>query len=263
VFLVVDVNDGRSYGVTVLDCTRCSAAPLSSSVSNEIHLDTDTLVRSCVFSDWLNGLNDQKAKARILHRLSQASLGNFGDCEPVGEGVPEMRIHHGPGISRLFRASWCRRLCVALRWRQVQPAPRYCQSKASGEGVEGKRVMKKVKAREKAKASVKAKVTYAPFEVADHLDSEESIAEYLSLAVRDENPGVLLKALGDVAKARGMAEVAKASGLGRESLYKTLAPGAKPRFETIATIMRALNVGFSVESRLPVRAKKARKLTAA
>jgi probable addiction module antidote protein len=72
---------------------------------------------------------------------------------------------------------------------------------------------------------------------------------------------VLLKALGDVAKARGM--VAKASGLGRESLYKTLAPGAKPRFETIATIMRALNVGFSVESRLPARAKNARRVKAA
>ena len=96
-----------------------------------------------------------------------------------------------------------------------------------------------------------------------YLDSEEAIAEYLSLAARDENPGVLLKALGDVAKARGMAEVAKASGLGRESLYKTPAPGAKPRFETIATIMRALNVGLLVESRLAVRAKKARKLKAA
>jgi probable addiction module antidote protein len=119
--------------------------------------------------------------------------------------------------------------------------------------------MKKAKAKGNAKGNVKAnataKVTYAPFEVADYLDSEEAIAEYLSLAARDENPGVLLKALGDVAKARGMAEVAKASGLGRESLYKTLAPGAKPRFETIATIMRALNVGFSVESRLPVRVK--------
>ena len=118
--------------------------------------------------------------------------------------------------------------------------------------------MKKAKAKENAKA----KVTYAPFEVADYLDSEEAIAEYLSLAARDESPGVFLKALGDVAKAPGMVEVAKASGLGRESLYKTLAPGAKSRFETIATIMRALNVGFSVESRLPVRAKKARKLTA-
>ena len=115
----------------------------------------------------------------------------------------------------------------------------------------------------KAKENVRTKVTYAPFEVADYLDSEEAIAEYLSLAARDENPGVLLKALGDVAKARGMTEVAKASGLGRESLYKTLAPGAKPRFETIATIMRAMNVGFSVESRLPARAKNARRVKAA
>jgi probable addiction module antidote protein len=60
------------------------------------------------------------------------------------------------------------------------------------------------------KAKARTKVTYAPFEAADYLDSEETIAEYLSLAARDENPGVLLKALGDVAKARGAAE---ASGL--------------------------------------------------
>ena len=65
------------------------------------------------------------------------------------------------------------------------------------------------------KAKAKVKVTYAPFEVADYLDSEEAIAEYLSLAARDENPDILLRALGDVAKARGMA---KASGLGRKGL---------------------------------------------
>src|SRR3954454_14223494 len=223
----------------------------------------NTLIRSSVFSDWLNGLKDQKAKARILHRLSQASPGQFrglraGRRRRLGNAYPPRS-----GIPCLFRASWCRRLCAALRWRQVQPAPRYRRGKADGEGIEGERAMKKAKAKGNVKANAKAKVTYAPFEVADYLDSEEAIAEYLSLAARDENPGVLLKALGDVAKARGMAEVAKASGLGRESLYKTLAPGAKPRFETIATIMRALNVGFSIESRLPVRAKKARKLTAA
>jgi probable addiction module antidote protein len=68
------------------------------------------------------------------------------------------------------------------------------------------------------KAKAKVKVTYAPFEVADYLASEEAIAEYLSLAARDENPDILLKALGDVAKARRLAEVAKASGLGREGL---------------------------------------------
>jgi DNA-binding phage protein len=63
--------------------------------------------------------------------------------------------------------------------------------------------MKKARAEGNAKANAKAKVTYALFEVADYLDSEEAIAEYLSLAARDENPGVLLKALGDVARRAG------------------------------------------------------------
>jgi len=54
-----------------------------------------------------------------------------------------------------------------------------------------------------------AKVTYAPFEIADYLDNEEVIAEYLSAAAQDEDSDVLLKALSDVAKARGMAQVAK------------------------------------------------------
>jgi putative addiction module killer protein len=61
-----------------------------------------TLVRSSVFDEWLSGLADQKGKARILARLASASLGNFGDCEAVGEGVSEMRIHYGPGYRVYF-----------------------------------------------------------------------------------------------------------------------------------------------------------------
>ena len=60
-----------------------------------------TLIRSSVFSDWLNRLKDQKAKARILHRLSQASLGISG-LRAVGEGVSEMGVHHGPGFRVYF-----------------------------------------------------------------------------------------------------------------------------------------------------------------
>lgn len=93
---------------------------------------------------------------------------------------------------------------------------------------------------------MKKKVTYSSFDAADYLDNEEVIAEYQSAAAQDDNSDVLLKALSDVAKARGMAQVAKDAGLGRESLYKALAPGAKPRFETIASVMKALKVKIEV-----------------
>jgi putative addiction module killer protein len=56
-----------------------------------------TFLRSPEFDTWLSELTDSKAKARILARLRGATLGNFGDCEPVGEGVSEMRVHAGPG----------------------------------------------------------------------------------------------------------------------------------------------------------------------
>lgn len=72
------------------------------------------------------------------------------------------------------------------------------------------------------------------------------IAEYLSLAAQDANPDVLMMALSDLAKARGMAQVAKDAGPGRESLYKALRQGSKPRFETIEAIMRALIVKMEV-----------------
>ena len=95
------------------------------------------------------------------------------------------------------------------------------------------------------------KTEYAPFDASSHLDNEEVIAEYLSAAAEDENPDVLLLALADVAKARGMAHVAKAAGLSRESLYKMLAPGSHPRFETIRAILRALNVEIAVRASAP------------
>ena len=93
------------------------------------------------------------------------------------------------------------------------------------------------------------KVNYSTFIVSDHLDNDAVVSEYLSLAAQDKNPDLLLKALADVAKARGMAQVARDSGLGRESLYKALTPGAKPRYETIAAVIRALNVKFEVAVR--------------
>ena len=80
------------------------------------------------------------------------------------------------------------------------------------------------------------------FDAADYLDSEEVIAEYLNVALASELPDLFLRAIADVAKARGMAQLAKDTGLGRESLYKALAPGAKPRYDTVLKLIRALGV---------------------
>jgi len=80
------------------------------------------------------------------------------------------------------------------------------------------------------------------FDVVDYLDNEEVIAEYLTAAMEDPDPDMFLRAVADVARARGMSKLAQDSGLGRESLYKALRPGSKPRYETVSKILTALNV---------------------
>lgn len=88
--------------------------------------------------------------------------------------------------------------------------------------------------------------TLTKFDAADYLDNEETIAEYLTAAMEDENPDVFLMAIADVAKARGIAAIAKSTGLDRESLYKALAPGAKPRYDTIIKVLHGLGVKVTV-----------------
>jgi len=86
------------------------------------------------------------------------------------------------------------------------------------------------------------------FDAARYLDDDAAIAEYLTAILETDDPDLLLLALGDVARAKGMAQVARESGLGRESLYKALAPGAKPRFDTVLKVARALGVRFRAQA---------------
>lgn len=92
------------------------------------------------------------------------------------------------------------------------------------------------------------KVRFKRFEASDFLKSEAAIEELLAAAMEDPNPDVFLAALGEVAKVRGIAAMAERSGLGRESLYKTLAPGSKPRYETICKLVDALGVKLTVKA---------------
>ena len=76
--------------------------------------------------------------------------------------------------------------------------------------------------------------------------TRRSLPSTSSVAIEDPNPDVFLRAMANVAKARGIAEIAKASGLGRESLYKALAPGAKVRYETVRKVLDSLGVKLKV-----------------
>jgi probable addiction module antidote protein len=86
------------------------------------------------------------------------------------------------------------------------------------------------------------------FDPSAFLDEDEVVAEYLTAALEEDNPEVFLAAVGHVAKARGMAAIAKSAGLGRESLYKALSPGAKPRYDTVFKVLQSLGVKLSVSA---------------
>jgi probable addiction module antidote protein len=91
--------------------------------------------------------------------------------------------------------------------------------------------------------SKKVNVSDLPeFDMAEQLKTDEDIAMYLSLVLEEDDPGELAHALGVVARARGMGQIAQASGLTREALYKALRPSAKPRFDTISRVCKALGV---------------------
>jgi len=83
------------------------------------------------------------------------------------------------------------------------------------------------------------------FDIVDYLDSEEAMAEYLTEMLA-EGPDMFMAALGDVARARGMADIAAAAGLGRESLYKSLREGAEPKFDTIRRVCEALGLRLAI-----------------
>ena len=81
-----------------------------------------------------------------------------------------------------------------------------------------------------------------PFDMASFLDSDEAIAEYLSQVLADGDSDELLAAIGHIAKAHGISQIARDSGIARDSLYKALSPGSRPRFETMIKVLSALGV---------------------
>ncbi len=85
-----------------------------------------------------------------------------------------------------------------------------------------------------------------PWDAADSLETKEDIAAYLDAVLEDGDPELLKAALGDIARSKGMTEVARASGLGRANLYKALSPDGNPEFATVARVLRALGLRLTI-----------------
>ena len=89
------------------------------------------------------------------------------------------------------------------------------------------------------------------FDITEYLEDDQAIAEYLTIVLEDDDPALLAAALGDIARARGMTEIAKASGLTREALYRALRENAQPRFDTINRVCHALGVKLVAQPLTP------------
>jgi probable addiction module antidote protein len=85
-----------------------------------------------------------------------------------------------------------------------------------------------------------------PFDIAEYLSSSDMVAAYLEECLQDDDPRVFLVALGDVARARGMTDIARLTGLGRQSLYKAFNGQAEPRFDTVLKVLKALDIRLAV-----------------
>ncbi|MCL6219700.1 addiction module antidote protein [Zunongwangia pacifica] len=90
-------------------------------------------------------------------------------------------------------------------------------------------------------------MTTTRFDIADYLDSEEMIAEYLNTVLEDGDSADLIIAIGHIAKSIGMTKIAERTGMSRPSLYKALSDGAKPQFETIMKVLKAIGGQISVK----------------
>lgn len=177
--------------------------------------------------------------ARVNARIRRLSEGNPGDAKPVREGVSELRIDHGPG----YRVYFTRRgpLVIVLlvggdkRSQGADIERAIAMAKDWKDGVMAEKI---------------GTEQFIRWDPVDDLKTDEDVALYFQACV-DEDPGdgsLVRAALGDIARARGMSQLARDTGLAREGLYKALSPEGNPEFATVMKVIKALGLKLGVPS---------------
>jgi putative addiction module killer protein/probable addiction module antidote protein len=188
------------------------------------------------FLKWMGGLQDGRAKRAIAARIDRLATGNPGDVKPVGRGVSELRIRYGPGY-RIYYVQRGTVLIVLL-----------CGGDKSSQDADIAKAHVIAEDLEDWQMALKT----LPYDSAEYVEDDQAIAEYLEeamkIAMEDSDPSFLAQALGTVARARGMSQIAKEAGLSRESLYKALGAEGNPEFGTILRVIQALGLRLSIAS---------------
>ena len=168
-------------------------------------------------------------------RVERPGAGSPGDARPVGDGISEMRIDCGPGYRAYFKKQG-RTIIVLLaggdkrtRSDDVKTALRLARNPQVG---------------------TMTRTTTSPYDVAEHLRTREDMAAYLEACMEeaDGDAAFIAKALGDIARARGMSQVACDAGLSRESLYKALSGERNPTLDTVLRVIGALGLKLRAEA---------------
>ena len=188
-----------------------------------------------VYSRWLDGLRDVRARARVLVRVERLAAGNPGDVRPVGEGVSELRIDYGPGYRVYFKKQGGTIVVLLAggdkrtQSRDIEIALRLARN---------------------LQVETMSKTVTSPYDVTEHLRTPEEMAAYLEACMEeaDGDAAFIAKALGDIARAKGMAQVACDAGLSRESLYKALSGERNPTLDTVLRVIRALGLKLRAEA---------------
>ena len=182
-----------------------------------------------VYARWLDGLRD------VLVRVERLAAGNPGDVGPVGEGVSELRIDYGPGYRVYFKR----------QGRTVVVLPAGGNKRTQSADIETA-----LRLARNLEVDTMTKTATSRYDVAEHLRTPEDMAAYLEASIEeaDGDAAFVAKALGDIARARGMAQVASDTGLSRESLYKALSGERIPTFDTVLRVVGALGLKLRAEA---------------
>jgi putative addiction module killer protein/probable addiction module antidote protein len=209
------------------------------------------------FDAWLTNLADIAARDAIRSRLARLGRGLLGDRRSVGNQISELRIDVGQGY-RAYYTMGGSTLALVLcggskktQKRDIRKAEAMAKAvrKSKGAGDSRVREQQAAYAPEGDKDEfhfTEADLTFSLFDPADYLESESSQVHHLRDAIESGHPGYIADAIGAVARARGLTNLERATGIKRQTLNKSLSLKGNPTLETLVTVLGALGLRLEI-----------------